>query len=163
MPVWERQDTEEPGSLLRHGDKMHMGIDPVEAQLHSSALVRLQQGLQCQIHVFSQKDGMVCPGGACIHAGQFLQMSGGLKLAHTTPLHHSVPCVVDSVTKPWAEQRTSQAGEDGLVHLSVVQLLDGFCRIKAGTFRHNLPNRLFLKGRQQEGAHLHAGSHTDRH
>ena len=54
MPVWERQNTQEADTLLCHGDKMHMGIDPVKAQFHTSAFVGLQQGLQRQIHMLSQ-------------------------------------------------------------------------------------------------------------
>ena len=140
-----------------------MGIDSVKAQLHAPALVGLQQGLQRQVHMLPQQDGMVCPGGARIHAGQLLQVPGGLELAHPAPLHHGVPCVVDSVTVPRAEDGAGDAGEDGLVHLGIVQLLDRFCRVKAGICRHDLPDRLLLQGRQQEGACFHAGSHTDCH
>ena len=48
---------------------MYVWIDTVKTQFYAAAFIRLQQGLQRQVHMFPQQDGMVCPGGACIHTG----------------------------------------------------------------------------------------------
>ena len=106
---------------------------------------------------------MVCPGLARIHASQLLQVSGGFELAHTAPPHDRVPRVVDGVAIAGCEDRTRDPREDGLAHLSVVQLLDGSGWIKASIIGYNLPDRPFLERRQQEGAHLHACHQTCRH
>ena len=123
MPVWERQEAQEAGALLGHGDKMHMGIDPVKAQLHAPALVGLQQGLQRQVHMLPQQDGMVCPGGARIHAGQLLQVPGGLELAHPAPLHCSVSGVIHRIAISEGKRGPDHSGKHRLIHIGIPDAL----------------------------------------